>query len=233
MTNSGPSRLLLVSLTANICLFFCGIVVISKLVQVPLLCAQTCQSTHSGHVGSNAAADRDDSGGLATIAYSITAYHKFEHLQWLLEALWHGDHVFMINVDAKATEEFFLSVVELSEKYPNVYVSERRHDVIYYGWTAMWVELQAWLELINLGETRDYFINMSGQEYPIKTQCEIRSFLSEHMGKNFVTLIAEDRQSWLRDPVRCILRAAPRVGEMVLRRTCWKRKDVLSAGITI
>jgi len=150
------------------------------------------------------AAKRKVTRRTATIVYSVTAYHKLDHLQWLLEQIYEPQHFYVLNVDRKSSDEFYEQVCELARSLgPNVVMSERRYDIIYYGWSAMYVELQAWFQAIRMGQARDYFINMSGQEYPIKTRCELTSFLTEHMGLNFISTIPTELQPWLRVPVRC------------------------------
>lgn len=70
--------------------------------------------------------------------------------------------------------------------------------MVYYGWTVLWTHIENFKKIIQLNETRDYFINMAGNstllslsdfvgmDMPIKTKREINYFLGEHMGMSFM-----------------------------------------------
>lgn len=42
--------------------------------------------------------------------------------------------------------------------------------------------------LLSMGVKRDYFINLSGQDYLLKSQKIIKEFLSENNGKSYIKI---------------------------------------------
>lgn len=82
--------------------------------------------------------------------------------------------------------------------YENMEVSLERYNVVYYGWSVLWTHVHNFKRVIQLNQTRDYFINMAGKlslifipycpgiDMPIKTRREINYFLGEHMGMSFI-----------------------------------------------
>eukprot|EP01126_Amoeba_proteus_P000165 TRINITY_DN10063_c0_g1_i14.p1 TRINITY_DN10063_c0_g1~~TRINITY_DN10063_c0_g1_i14.p1 ORF type:complete len:315 (+),score=42.37 TRINITY_DN10063_c0_g1_i14:267-1211(+) len=122
----------------------------------------------------------------ATIMYSLSIHHKFDHFKNWMDVMWEPQHFYMIHVDSKSSDEFYNKVRDFATHYENVELSVERYNVVYYGWTVLWTHLQNFKRAIQINQMRDYFINMAGIDMPIKTPREINFFLGEHMGKSFI-----------------------------------------------
>eukprot|EP01126_Amoeba_proteus_P052985 TRINITY_DN643_c0_g2_i2.p1 TRINITY_DN643_c0_g2~~TRINITY_DN643_c0_g2_i2.p1 ORF type:complete len:308 (+),score=47.83 TRINITY_DN643_c0_g2_i2:566-1489(+) len=123
---------------------------------------------------------------MVTIAYSIVIHHRIDGITQWFEMAHDPDNFYMIHVDAKSTDAFYQSVVELASKYSNVKLNPERYHTTYNGWSILWNHLSNFLRIIQLGETRDYFINVAGMELPIVTRRELRYFLGEHEPLSFL-----------------------------------------------
>lgn len=90
--------------------------------------------------------------------------------------------------------------MKLASEYDNVKVNPERYHTTYYGWSVMWNHISNYMRMKQLGEERDYYINVSGMEIPIQTRKEIRFFLGEHEPASFINeycVISEIRNYWV------------------------------------
>lgn len=134
------------------------------------------------------------------LAYSITAHRNPQQLKRMLSALYNSKDLFIVHVDARAPEVRRAALKFASSAGPNVHVMDSRR-VVWAGWSqtrtqlAMMSHALEWSAGTNGidGETRgpwDYFLNLSGQDYPIRTSEQIRAWLSERgPGKNYFDVL--------------------------------------------
>jgi len=114
------------------------------------------------------------------IAYLILAHHQSAHLRRLISALDYADGHFFVHVDLKSDFSRFAGL----EK-SNVTVLQKRINVYRAGFsqiTAMLSLVEAALQL----HAFDYYIFLSGVDYPIKDNRYIHEFLMQHRGVNFI-----------------------------------------------
>ena len=118
------------------------------------------------------------------VAYLILAHNNPRHLQRLLGALFSNSSAFFIHIDRKSTLTDFLNI-----NGENVQVSEERIPV-YWGDFSM-VEATLILLRMSLADQRrfDYFVLLSGTDYPLHPVSYIESFLNSHKGKEFINIV--------------------------------------------
>ncbi|WP_147436450.1 beta-1,6-N-acetylglucosaminyltransferase [Chryseobacterium sp. 7] len=61
-------------------------------------------------------------------------------------------------------------------------------NVIWRRYSMVQAELDGIEYLLSMGVKRDYFINLSGQDYLLKSQKIIKEFLSENNGKSYIKI---------------------------------------------
>lgn len=110
------------------------------------------------------------------LAYFILVHHKASQFGWLWQAVYSPDDVFCIHVDAKASETFNTQIIDLVGRLPNVIFLPRR-SIAWSGWSMVEAELAAMRALSTRAYAWDYWINLSGQDYPLKSRAEIRNRL--------------------------------------------------------
>lgn len=126
------------------------------------------------------------------IAYCIMIHHMFAQFCWLFEAIYTKDDIFLIHVDKKANKDFYDQVKSYVGSRTNVRFLPRR-PVTRFGWSVVSVELEAIRTLVSCTTNWQYFINLSGQDYPIKSCGCIRDQLQAEYPRNFIDVVPFDQ----------------------------------------
>jgi hypothetical protein len=122
------------------------------------------------------------------IAYFLMLHDNFAQAKWLIDAIYTSDDYVLIHIDANASDEFQRQVRGHIGIRSNVKYLAARH-LNRFGWSIVTTELQAIKELVGSKEPFDYLINMSGQDYPIKSIAGIKAALSTAWPRIFVEVI--------------------------------------------
>ena len=125
------------------------------------------------------------------LAYLITAYDQPEHLQRLVNALAAPGCEFHIHIDARVALAPF---EEPLRDHPNVHFVPDRVRIQWMGFS----QVESILKLLAQAQETgfDYCVLLSGSDYPIKSNSQIRAFY-ENASEEFMTFWRlEDRPSW-------------------------------------
>jgi hypothetical protein len=124
-----------------------------------------------------------------SLAYFFAVHKNIPQFERLLKATYHQDNIYLVHLDLKAGFTDHVQFGNLVRKYSNVYQLESQ--VVNWGyWSLVDVLLNAIEKLMELGEWT-HFINLSGQDFPLRPQKSIMEFLSRHKQNNFMTLKTE------------------------------------------
>jgi hypothetical protein len=130
------------------------------------------------------------------IAYLIMLHNNFPQVRWIVDAIYNNEDILIIHVDKKADQSFSQHVAAYLGNRPNVKYLPRRH-VNRFAWSMVEIELRAIKALLSLKDEWKYFINLSGEDYPIKSICSIKTKLRAAWPKNFVDVISFDAMTKL------------------------------------
>lgn len=119
------------------------------------------------------------------LAYLILAHHKPRQLAWLLDAIHDPGDVFALHVDGKASDELFRRIEALAAGRPNVHLLARR-PIVWGGWSLAAIQLEGIRTLLALDGGWGCFVNLSGQDYPLKSRDAIRAELAASPDRNHV-----------------------------------------------
>ncbi len=122
---------------------------------------------------------------LIRIAYFIMIHHKPDTFKAMFEKIYTRDQFYLIHIDRKAKEEFTEEIQQYLVHFPNVYILESM-NIVAGGFSMIQAELNAMEYLLNVTAEWDYFINLSGEDYPLKSQNIIRRFLTINTGRNYI-----------------------------------------------
>lgn len=111
-----------------------------------------------------------------SIAYFITCHKNSSQIARLINAVYDKDNVYLIHADKKAGPDYLHQLQTLCAHYDNVHFM-KPVNVCWGGWSLVDVQLQAMKQLLKIDDKWDYFINLSGQCYPLRSQAEIKQFL--------------------------------------------------------
>ena len=126
-----------------------------------------------------------------SIAYSIVAYNDLEMLERLLRSVYRPEHVFCIHIDIKSPEDYFQAVTGIANCFPNVFLALKRIDVQWGKFSVLEPDLVCMDALWEYKKKWKYFINLTGQEFPLKTNSELVKILTAYNGANDVGVALE------------------------------------------
>ncbi|XP_046561646.1 beta-1,3-galactosyl-O-glycosyl-glycoprotein beta-1,6-N-acetylglucosaminyltransferase-like [Haliotis rubra] len=107
------------------------------------------------------------------IAYSILIFKDFDQFVSLLEAIWRPQNVYCVHVDGKSSHMFHVAVRRLMSCFTNVFMASRAVRVQWGTFTVLQPELVCMRDMWRLPTKWRYFINLTGQEFPLKTNYEL------------------------------------------------------------
>ncbi|NJO94264.1 MAG: beta-1,6-N-acetylglucosaminyltransferase [Hydrococcus sp. RM1_1_31] len=118
-------------------------------------------------------------------AYLILAHKNPDQLIRLIRRLQDRDSSFFIHLDRKSGEKSYSQLVEGLKDVPNLYFVKRYR--CYWGAFNIVKATIALIDrLIESGVNFDYAFLLSGQDYLIKKNAEIKKYIARNNGKEFI-----------------------------------------------
>ncbi|KAL8594816.1 hypothetical protein ACOMHN_047533 [Nucella lapillus] len=121
------------------------------------------------------------------LAFSILVYKDAEQVERLLRAIYRPHNVYCIHVDAKAGDSFRKKVALFSRCLTNVFLSSVSVSVRWGTFSTLEAEVQCVRQLWTRPPLWRYYINLTGQEFPLKTNRELVQILTAFQGANDIT----------------------------------------------
>lgn len=118
------------------------------------------------------------------IAFSLLTYENIEQTERLLRAIYRPHNVYCIHVDGKAPSAMFEAFTKISKCLPNVIVPTNPVIVHWAEFTVLWAEIVCLRHLWDHIVQWKYFINLTGREFPLKTNLELVRILQTYNGAN-------------------------------------------------
>ncbi|WP_295233495.1 beta-1,6-N-acetylglucosaminyltransferase [uncultured Chryseobacterium sp.] len=119
------------------------------------------------------------------IAYFIMVHHKPQAFKKLFRQIYTKDQYYLIHIDRKAKPEVTEEIQLYLIRFPNAYVLESM-NIVSGGFSMIQAELNAMEYLLQVSREWDYFINLSGEDYPLRSQKIIRQFLGQQKERNYL-----------------------------------------------
>ena len=116
------------------------------------------------------------------IAWFVLLHHKPAQFEWLLEAIWRPEDLYLVHVDLKSLFNFkgrggtWSRVRALIADRPNIRLMRPR-STNWGGWSLGRIGLDAIDRLLDADEGWTHFINVSGECYPARPLAELRADL--------------------------------------------------------
>lgn len=123
-----------------------------------------------------------------TIAYLILVHRYPEQFKRLFKAIHDPANHYLVHVDKNAGPELENDLRAFLAPYPNARVLESRR-ALWGGYSLVDAELRGMARLLEMDARWDYFINLSGQDFPLATQARIRAFLDANRGREFIRVL--------------------------------------------
>jgi len=118
------------------------------------------------------------------IAFSILIYKEIGQFERLLRSIYRPQNYYCIHVDTKSPEVFQRAATELAGCFENVFVSSRSVNIKWGEYSVLEADLVCMEDLWTRYKRWRYFINLTGQEFPLKTNGDIVKILRAYAGAN-------------------------------------------------
>lgn len=119
------------------------------------------------------------------IAYFILVHRFPKQFKRLFKAIYDSENHYLIHIDLKAEKHVQQDVEKFLKSYSNADIM-KSENVVWGGYSMVQSELNGMQYLLSKSINWDFFINLSGQDFPLKSQDYIREFLGNNRDKNFI-----------------------------------------------
>jgi hypothetical protein len=134
------------------------------------------------------------------LAYLIVAHRYPEQLARLVDSIYDESNYYLIHMDSKAGAECHAAVRELVRHYPNVSSLPSR-PVRWCGYSTVRVILAGIRQLLRDASDWSFFLNLTGQDFPLQSQTAIRTFLKGHQEREFLEYMDPLTTAYWRNPL--------------------------------
>ena len=124
----------------------------------------------------------------AKIAYFLLVHRYPEQFKRLFKAIHDPDNTYLIHVDKNSGPALRAEIGAFLADYPNAAMLESER-ALWGGYSLVDAELRGIERLLEMGDEWEFFINLSGQDFPLATQAHIRDFLSARRGQEFIRVL--------------------------------------------
>jgi hypothetical protein len=153
------------------------------------------------------------------IAYLILVHRFPNQVKRLLTAIYDPKNYYVIHVDKRSHADIQKDIHNFTAKFPNVSVMKSQ-NTIWGGYSLIDTELLGIQELLKMSTNWEFFINLSGQDFPLKSQKEIRAFLEKNRGREFIKIM--EQRTFRTDTLYRIQNIVLEIGNRIIR-TPFKR----------
>lgn len=118
------------------------------------------------------------------LAYSIVVHHKVQNFEQLLRSIYSPQNFYCIHMDKKSSNSTQTAIIAIASCFDNVFIASKLETVVYAGWTRVQADLNCMKDLYQNSSHWKYFINLCGQDFPLKTNLETVRALKRLGGRN-------------------------------------------------
>ena len=120
------------------------------------------------------------------LAFSINIYKDIEQFERLLRAIYRPQNYYCIHIDKKSPNIFHRAVKKISNCFSNVFVASKIIEVTWGEFSVLETAIICMKDLLLRSKKWKYFINLTGQEFPLKTNNELVDNLQKLKGRSIV-----------------------------------------------
>jgi hypothetical protein len=128
-----------------------------------------------------------------TIAYFILVHRYPEQFKRLFRSIYLPGNSYVIHVDKSSGPDLAKDIAAFLEPYAGACILPAR-KALWGGYSLVDAELRGMAALLEMSADWTHFINLSGQDFPLKSQGYIRKFLAAHPGKQFIRAVCQRSQ---------------------------------------
>ncbi|XP_072016186.1 beta-1,3-galactosyl-O-glycosyl-glycoprotein beta-1,6-N-acetylglucosaminyltransferase 4-like [Amphiura filiformis] len=121
------------------------------------------------------------------IAYAIVTYKNAAQVERLFRSIYQPQNVYCIHTDLKSNANFSRAIENLAKCFDNVFIASKLEKVQWAGISVTLADLHCMEDLLRHPIPWKYFINLCGQDFPLKTNFEIVQQLKAYNGHNCIS----------------------------------------------
>ncbi|KAL4223408.1 beta-1 [Mactra antiquata] len=118
------------------------------------------------------------------LAFTMKIHKSENQAHRLLRYIYQKHNLYCIHVDKKSPPEIYFKFLEIGKCFDNIIVIKDRVNVVYSTIRQVDAELKCMKEMLKHNITWKYYINLTGEEFMLKTNLEIVNILKILNGTN-------------------------------------------------
>jgi len=126
------------------------------------------------------------------IAYLILVHRYPRQFKRLFRAIYHPANYYLVHVDRRSGLGLRTEIQGFLSSFTNASLLESRR-ILWGGYSIVDAELRGIEELLRISSKWEFFINLSGQDFPLKSQTHIEEFLGGNVGKDFIRVADQSK----------------------------------------
>lgn len=126
------------------------------------------------------------------IGYLILVHRFPEQFKRLFKATHDPRNSYVVHVDKNSGETLDADIRDFLQPYSNAEVMEGR-AALWGGYSLVDAELRGMEHLLAMDGNWSHFINLSGQDFPLKTQPQIIAHLRAHPNREYIKVLDQKK----------------------------------------
>jgi len=126
------------------------------------------------------------------IAYLILVHRYPNQFKRLFRAIYHPANYYLVHVDKRSGVGLQTEIQDFLSSFTNASLLKSQ-SILWGGYSMVDAELRGIKELLKISSEWEFFINLSAQDFPLKSQTHIQDFLSLNIGRDFIK-VANQRE---------------------------------------
>ncbi len=122
------------------------------------------------------------------IAYLILVHRFPEQFKRLFKAIHDPANHYVVHVDKSSGPALAADLANFLSAYPNAAMLKAK-KAVWGGYSLVDAELRGMAQLLEMSTKWSHFINISGQDFPLKSQAAMHAFLTAHDGKEYIRIL--------------------------------------------
>jgi len=119
------------------------------------------------------------------IAYLILVHRYPRQFKRLFRTIYHPANYYLVHVDKRSGVGLQTEIQDFLSSFANASLLKNQ-SMLWGGYSLVDAELRGIEELLKISPKWEFFINLSGQDFPLKSQVHIQDFLRRNKGKDFI-----------------------------------------------
>lgn len=127
------------------------------------------------------------------IAYFLLVHRYPAQFKRLFKAIYLPGNQYVVHVDKGSGATLTEEITDFLTPYQGVEMLESK-DALWGGYSLVDAELRGMARLLEMDSRWTHYINLSGQDFPLKSQDYIRQFFAAHPGKQFIRALDQAKE---------------------------------------